>query len=75
MTEATTDVRPTGSTRGSVVGVVKILAAATTLMQQSGFHARSMQSVADRAHVGVGLIDQYFGELGRPPSARGRGHP
>ena len=39
----------------------QILAAATTLMQQSGFHAMSMQSVADEAKVSVGLIYQYFG--------------
>ena len=30
-------------------------------MQQSGFHAMSMQSVADEARVSVGLIYQYFG--------------
>ena len=39
----------------------QILAAATNLMQQSGFHAMSMQSVADEARVSVGLIYQYFG--------------
>ena len=39
----------------------QILAAATNLMQQSGFHAMSMQSVADEAKVSVGLIYQYFG--------------
>ena len=39
----------------------QILAAATTLMQRSGFHAMSMQSVADQANVSVGLIYQYFG--------------
>ena len=39
----------------------QILAAATSLMQQSGFHAMSMQSVADEARVSVGLIYQYFG--------------
>lgn len=39
----------------------QILAAATSLMQQSGFHAISMQSVADEARVSVGLIYQYFG--------------
>lgn len=30
-------------------------------MQQSGFHAISMQSVADEAKISVGLIYQYFG--------------
>ena len=30
-------------------------------MQQSGFHAMSVQSVADEARVSVGLIYQYFG--------------
>ena len=39
----------------------QILAAATTLMQRSGFHAMSMQSVAEEARVSVGLIYQYFG--------------
>src|SRR6476661_8568856 len=39
----------------------QILAAATNLMQQTGFHAMSMQSVADEAKVSVGLIYQYFG--------------
>ena len=39
----------------------QILSAATNLMQQSGFHAMSMQSVADEANVSVGLIYQYFG--------------
>src|SRR6478609_3236207 len=39
----------------------QILAAATNLMQQTGFHAMSMQSVADEARVSVGLIYQYFG--------------
>src|SRR6478736_3903166 len=39
----------------------QILAAATNLMQQTGFHAMSMQSVADQANVSVGLIYQYFG--------------
>ena len=39
----------------------QILAAATTLMQRYGFHAMSMQSVADEARVSVGLIYQYFG--------------
>jgi TetR/AcrR family transcriptional regulator, cholesterol catabolism regulator len=39
----------------------QILAAATHLMQRSGFHAMSMQSVADEANVSVGLIYQYFG--------------
>lgn len=39
----------------------QILAAATNLMQQSGFHAISMQSVAEEARISVGLIYQYFG--------------
>jgi len=39
----------------------QILSAATTLMQKSGFHAISMQSVADEAQISVGLIYQYFG--------------
>ena len=39
----------------------QILAAATHLMQRSGFHAISMQSVADEAKISVGLIYQYFG--------------
>jgi AcrR family transcriptional regulator len=39
----------------------QILAAATDLMQKSGFHAISMQSVADEARISVGLIYQYFG--------------
>jgi len=39
----------------------QILAAATNRMQESGFHAMSMQSVADEARVSVGLIYQYFG--------------
>jgi len=39
----------------------QILSAATNLMQKSGFHAISMQSVADEAQISVGLIYQYFG--------------
>ena len=39
----------------------QILSAATTLMQKSGFHDISMQSVADEAQISVGLIYQYFG--------------
>ena len=39
----------------------QILEAATHLMQQSGFHAMSMQSVAEEARISVGLIYQYFG--------------
>jgi len=39
----------------------QILSAATILMQKSGFHAISMQSVADEAQISVGLIYQYFG--------------
>lgn len=31
------------------------------IMQRSGFHAMSIQSVADEARVSVGLIYQYFG--------------
>ena len=50
-----------GWTRASVGRRRQILAAATNLMQQSGFHAMSMQSVADEAQVSVGLIYQYFG--------------
>ena len=39
----------------------QILQAATRLMQESGFHAMSMQSVADEANISVGLIYKYFG--------------
>ena len=39
----------------------QILQAATRLMQESGFHAMSMQSVADAANMSVGLIYKYFG--------------
>lgn len=39
----------------------QVLTAATRLMQESGFHAVSMQSVADEADISVGLIYQYFG--------------
>ena len=38
----------------------EILDAAAHLMQESGYHAVSMQSVADRAGISVGLIYQYF---------------
>ncbi len=30
-------------------------------MQESGYHAVSMQSIADKASISVGLIYQYFG--------------
>lgn len=39
----------------------QILEAAAHLMQKSGYHGVSMQSVADEAHISVGLIYQYFG--------------
>jgi AcrR family transcriptional regulator len=39
----------------------QILDAATTLMEDSGFHAMSIQSLADEAEVSVGLVYQYFG--------------
>jgi len=39
----------------------QILDAATELMSKNGFHAMSMQSVADRGGISVGLIYQYFG--------------
>src|ERR671931_777124 len=39
----------------------QVLRAATRLMQESGFHAMSMQSVADEANISVGLIYKYFG--------------
>lgn len=35
--------------------------AAATLMQKSGYHSMSMQSLADEAAISVGLIYQYFG--------------
>ena len=38
----------------------QILDAATEVMSQSGFHSTSMQSVAERAGISVGLIYQYF---------------
>jgi len=39
----------------------QVLAAATTLMQDTGFHAMSIQALAQEADVSVGLIYQYFG--------------
>ncbi len=39
----------------------QILTAASALMQETGFHAMSMQVLAERADVSVGLIYQYFG--------------
>lgn len=39
----------------------QILDAAAKLMSHNGFHATSMQSVADEASISVGLIYQYFG--------------
>lgn len=39
----------------------EILDAAAHLMQESGYHAVSMQAVAERAEISVGLIYQYFG--------------
>lgn len=39
----------------------QILEAAVELMQERGFHSVSMQSLADRADLSVGLIYQYFG--------------
>lgn len=38
----------------------EILDAAARLMQESGYHSVSMQSVADEADISVGLIYQYF---------------
>lgn len=65
MTETVTDVRQANRAARVDARVRRrrrqILAAATNLMQQSGFHAMSMQSVADEARVSVGLIYQYFG--------------
>ena len=65
MTEAAIDVRQASREARADARVRRrrrqILAAATSLMQQSGFHAMSMQSVADEARVSVGLIYQYFG--------------
>jgi AcrR family transcriptional regulator len=39
----------------------QVLDAATTLMQDTGFHAMSIQALAQEADVSVGLIYQYFG--------------
>lgn len=39
----------------------QILDAATDVMSTTGFHATSMQAVAERAGISVGLIYQYFG--------------
>jgi TetR/AcrR family transcriptional regulator, cholesterol catabolism regulator len=38
----------------------QILDAATEVMSRDGFHATSMQAVADHAGISVGLIYQYF---------------
>lgn len=39
----------------------QLLDAAAGVMQATGYHAMSMQLLADRADVSVGLIYQYFG--------------
>lgn len=39
----------------------QVLAAASELMEETGYHGMSMQALADRADVSVGLIYQYFG--------------
>lgn len=39
----------------------QVLDAAVTVMQRTGFHQMSMQSLADEADVSVGLIYKYFG--------------
>ncbi len=39
----------------------QLLSAATQLMQEHGFHAMTMQALAERADVSVGLIYSYFG--------------
>lgn len=39
----------------------QLLEAATKVMSETGYHAMSMQSLADQADVSVGLIYQYFG--------------
>lgn len=39
----------------------QILDAAAHLMQRSGYHAMSIQQLADEADVSVGLVYQYFG--------------
>ncbi|WP_229840783.1 TetR/AcrR family transcriptional regulator [Streptomyces brasiliensis] len=39
----------------------EILQAAARLMEESGYHAVSMQAVADQADISVGLIYTYFG--------------
>jgi AcrR family transcriptional regulator len=39
----------------------QVLDAATSLMEHIGFHAMSIQALADEAEVSVGLIYQYFG--------------
>ena len=65
MTEAAIDVRQANREARVDARVRRrrrqIIAAATHLMQQSGFHAMSIQSVAEEARVSVGLIYQYFG--------------
>lgn len=39
----------------------QVLEAAAVLMQKTGYHSMSMQSLADEADISVGLIYQYFG--------------
>ncbi|NMO01513.1 TetR family transcriptional regulator [Gordonia sp. TBRC 11910] len=39
----------------------QVLDAAVKVMQRTGFHAMSMQALADEADVSVGLIYKYFG--------------
>lgn len=39
----------------------QVLSAATRLMEETGYHAMSMQALAERGDVSVGLIYQYFG--------------
>lgn len=39
----------------------EILQAAAQLMEESGYHAVSMQAVAEQAEISVGLIYKYFG--------------
>jgi AcrR family transcriptional regulator len=59
---------PTAAARRAVVAAHRIearrsqiLTAATELMQDVGFHAMSMQALAERAEVSVGLTYSYFG--------------
>jgi AcrR family transcriptional regulator len=39
----------------------QVLDAASSLMSEIGFHAMSVQALAERAEISVGLIYQYFG--------------